>query len=127
MEHAKGIFLCEVLSGYFWEGVCEIEGGWGALNQATSICSDGLRVLNALAFDSMCRGKGLEEFGVLNWSWEVFVGAPVMIPVETCSVVYISISKYAQAMNNERHYLVVKNLPTLGTVFGITTYGRNDM
>ena len=104
-----------------------MEGRWGALNQAPSLCRDGLWVLNALAFDSVCRGKGLEELGVFNWSWEAFVGAPVTIPVETCSVVYISISEHAQAMNNELHYLVVKGLPTLGIVLGITTYGGNYM
>ena len=98
-----------------------MEGRWGALNQAPSLCRDGLRVLNALAFDSMCRGEGVEELGVLNWSWEIIVGAPVTIPVETRSVVYKSISEQAQAMNNERHYLIVKGLPTLGTVLGITT------
>ena len=75
----------------------------------------------------MCRGKGLEEFGVLNWSRGIVVGAPVMILVVACSVVYISISEHAQAMNNERHYLVIKGLPTLGTVLGISAYGGNDM
>ena len=92
MEHAKGVFLCEVLTREVGEGVREIGSGRGALVQAPSLCRDGLRVLNALAFDSMCRGKGLEEFGVLNWSREIVVGAPVMIPVVACSVVDISIS-----------------------------------
>ena len=67
-KQAKGIFLCEVLFPEVWEGVCEIEGGWGALVQAPSLCRDGLRVLNALAFDSMCRGEGVEELGVLSRS-----------------------------------------------------------
>ena len=71
LEHAKGVFLCEVLTREVWEGVREIDSGWGALVQALSLCRDGLRVLNALAFDSMCRGEGVEELGVLDGSWEI--------------------------------------------------------
>ena len=69
----------------------------------------------------------MEELGVLSRSWEIIVGAPVTIPVETRSVVYKSISEQAQAMNNKRHYVVIKGLPTLGTVLGITTNGGNGM
>ena len=97
------------------------------MDQTLSLCRDGLQVLNALAFDSVCRGERLEEFGVLDGSGCFIVGSPVMIPIVACSVVNISISEHAQAMNNERHYLVIKGLPTLGTVLGITTYGGNDM
>ena len=127
MEHAKGIFLCEVLTREVGEGVREIGSGRGALVQAPSLCRDGLRELDALAFDSMCRGEGVEELGVLYGSWEIIVGAPVTIPVKASSVVYKSISEQAQAMNNKRHYLVVKGLPTLGTILGITTNGWNNM
>ena len=69
----------------------------------------------------------MEKFGVREWSRLFLVGAPVMIPVVICSVVHISISEQAQAMNNKRHYLVIKGLPTVGTILGVTTYSRNDM
>ena len=99
MEHAKGIFLCEVLTREVGEGVREIGSGRGALVQAPSLCRDGLRELNAFAFDSVCRGEGIEELGVLHGGWGVFVGAPVMIPVVACSVVYISMPRLC-TMNN---------------------------
>ena len=111
----------------YLEGVCEIECERGALDQTLSLCRDGVRVLNTLSFDSVCRGEGLEEFGVLEWSGLFLVGTPVMIPVVLCSAVNISISEQAQAMNNEQHYLVIKGLPTLGTVLGISTYSRTDI
>ena len=58
-------------------------------------------MLNALATDAVCRGEGLEEFGVLEPSGFIVVGAPVVIPVTVCSVVNITISERAQAMDNK--------------------------
>ena len=97
------------------------------MDQTLSLCRYGLRILNTLAFDSVCIGEGLEEFGLLDGSGCFIVGSPVMILVVACSVVNISISENAQAMNNKQHYLVIKGLSTLGTFLGVTTYWRNDM
>ena len=85
-----------------WEGVCEIDGRRGALHQTLSLCRDGLRMSNSLATDAVFRGEGLEEFEVFKRSRFFVVGAPVVIPVTVCSVVNITISEQAQAMDSKQ-------------------------
>ena len=97
------------------------------MHQALSLCRDGLRVLNTLATDAVCRGKGLEEFRVFHWRGFIFVGAPIVILVTVCSVVKITISEQAQAIDNKHDYMITKGLPILRAVLGGTTYCRNDM
>ena len=53
MEHAKGVFLCEVLGSEVGEGVCKIGGGKGALVQTPSLCRDGPRKRDTFAFNSV--------------------------------------------------------------------------
>ena len=102
-EHAKGVFLCEVLGSEVGEGVCEIGGRWRALVQTPSLCRDGLRKCNTFAFNSVGGCEDSKECGVFHGSWGVLAGAPVTVPVKISSVVYKSISEYTQAMNNKRH------------------------